>query len=141
MTTLLAVAALGAVAVGATWAALAVAARRLRPGHLRDLVAALPRAVVGLRRLARHPGVPRRVKVVLALAVLWVLSPVDLVPEVVPVLGAVDDVVVVVLAVRWAARRVPAAVLDEAWPDHAVLIGGLPGCNTCGDGSATPPPG
>ena len=51
-----------------------------------------------------------------ALAGLWVLSPVDLIPEFLPVIGPLDDVVVVAPALRYAARRVPREVLIEAWP-------------------------
>ena len=50
---------------------------------------------------------PRRAKVVVALAGLWLLSPIDLVPEFLPVIGPLDDVVVVALALRYAASRCP----------------------------------
>ena len=53
---------------------------------------------------------------------LWVLSPIDLIPEFLPVIGPLDDVVVVALAFRYAARRVPREVLLDAWPgDPRVL--------------------
>jgi uncharacterized membrane protein YkvA (DUF1232 family) len=56
------------------------------------------------------------------LAGLWVLSPVDLLPEFLPVIGPLDDVVVVALALRYAARRVPREVLLEAWPGEPRLL-------------------
>jgi uncharacterized membrane protein YkvA (DUF1232 family) len=72
--------------------------------------------------LARDPRVPRRAKVAVVFAGLWCLSPIDLVPEFLPVIGPLDDVVVVALALRYAARRVPREALDEAWPgDPGVL--------------------
>lgn len=46
---------------------------------------------------------------------LWVLSPVDLIPEFLPVIGPLDDVVVVALVLRYAARRIPREALVEAW--------------------------
>jgi uncharacterized membrane protein YkvA (DUF1232 family) len=53
---------------------------------------------------------------------LWVLSPIDLIPEFLPVSGPLDDVLVVALAFRYAARQVTRAVLFEAWPaDPRVL--------------------
>jgi Protein of unknown function (DUF1232) len=55
------------------------------------------------------------------LAGLWVLSPVDLLPEFLPVIGPLDDVVVV-LALRYAARRVSRQVLWEAWPGEPRLL-------------------
>jgi uncharacterized membrane protein YkvA (DUF1232 family) len=60
--------------------------------------------------------VPWQAKAAVVLAGLWVLSPVDLLPEFLPVIGPLDDVVVVALALRYAARRVPREVLLEAWP-------------------------
>ena len=58
----------------------------------------------------------------MGLAGLWVLSPIDLVPELLPVIGPLDDVVVVVLALRYAARQVPREVLFEAWPAEPRLL-------------------
>jgi uncharacterized membrane protein YkvA (DUF1232 family) len=51
-----------------------------------------------------------------------VLSPIDLLPEFLPVIGPLDDVVVVALALRYAARRVPREVLVEAWPGEPQLL-------------------
>jgi uncharacterized membrane protein YkvA (DUF1232 family) len=66
--------------------------------------------------------VPRRAKVVVALAGLWLLSPVDLLPEFLPVVGPLDDVLVVALALRYAARQVPREVLAAAWPGEPRLL-------------------
>ena len=54
-----------------------------------------------VRRLRRDPRVPRRAKVAVAFAGLWVLSPIDLIPEFIPVIGPLDDVIVVALALRY----------------------------------------
>lgn len=110
------------VVVVASWAALIVAARRLPAGPLRDLAGFLPACVTAARRLRRDPRVPRRAKVVVALAGVWVLSPIDLIPELLPVIGPLDDVVVVALAFRYAARRVPRDVLLDAWPGDPGLL-------------------
>jgi uncharacterized membrane protein YkvA (DUF1232 family) len=87
--------------------------------------------VTTVRRLRRDPRVPRRAKVAVVLAGLWLLSPIDLLPEFLPVIGPLDDVLVVALALRYAARRVPRDVLEEAWPgDPRVLdrlLGGRAG--------------
>jgi uncharacterized membrane protein YkvA (DUF1232 family) len=111
----------GAIVVG-SWLALAVAARSLPPGLLKDLAAFVPACVTLARRLCADPRVPRRVKVAVTLAGLWVLSPVDLVPEFVPVIGPIDDVVVVALALRYAARRVPREAVLDAWPGEPRLL-------------------
>ena len=86
-----------------TWALLVLLARRLPAGLLRDLAGFVPDCVTTVRR--RDPRVPRRAKVVVVLAGLWLLSPVDLVPEFLPVIGPLDDVVVVALALQAAPGR------------------------------------
>ena len=58
----------------------------------------------------------------IALAGLWLLSPIDLLPEFLPVIGPLDDVVVVALALRYAARQVPRDVLVAAWPGEPWLL-------------------
>ncbi len=107
--------ALGAIVLLATWALLGLLARRLPPGLLRDLASFLPACLTTARRLARDSRVPRLAKLAVAFAALWVLSPIDLIPEFLPVIGPLDDVVVVALALRYAARRIPRVVLEEAW--------------------------
>ncbi len=108
--------AVGALAILVTWGVLGVAAARLPDGTLKELAGVLPACVTTARRLRRDPRVPTRAKVAVALAAIWVLSPVDLIPEFLPVIGPLDDVVVVAIALRYAARRVPRDVLVEAWP-------------------------
>ena len=105
-----------------SWTLLAVLAVRLPPGVLRDLAGFLPACVTTARRLRRDPRVPRRAKVAVAVAGLWALSPVDLIPEFLPVIGPLDDVVVAALALRYAARQVPREVLLEAWPGNPEMI-------------------
>lgn len=111
----------GAAVLG-SWLVLAVAARTLPPGLLRDLAAFLPACVTLVRRLRTDPRVPRRVKVAVAFAGLWVLSSVDLVPEFLPVIGPLDDLVVVALALRYAARRIPREAVLDAWPGEPRLL-------------------
>jgi uncharacterized membrane protein YkvA (DUF1232 family) len=111
----------GALVVGG-WALLVLAARRLPPGLLRDLAGFVPDCVTTVRRLRRDPRVPRRAKVAVALAGLWVLSPIDLLPEFLPVIGPLDDLVIMALALRYAARQVPREVLAAAWPGEPRLL-------------------
>jgi uncharacterized membrane protein YkvA (DUF1232 family) len=108
--------------LAATYLALVLLARRLPPGLLRDLVEFLPACVTTARRLRHDPRVPRRAKVALLVAGLWVVSPIDLIPEFLPVIGPLDDIVVVVLLFRYAARSVPREAFDEAWPAEPRLI-------------------
>ena len=53
----------------------------------------------------RHPDAPKWLKVGTALIVLYVLSPIDLIPDFIPVLGLMDDVVLVPLAIRFLLKR------------------------------------
>jgi uncharacterized membrane protein YkvA (DUF1232 family) len=106
----------------AVWALLVLLAARLPPGLLKDLAGFLPACVTLARRLRADPRVPWQAKAAVVVAGLWVLSPVDLLPEFLPVIGPLDDIVVVALALRYAARRVPREVLLEAWPGEPRLL-------------------
>jgi uncharacterized membrane protein YkvA (DUF1232 family) len=102
-------------------------AARLPPGMARELAAFLPACVMLVRRLRRDPRVPLSAKVAVVLAALWVISPIDLIPEFLPIIGPLDDVVVVALALRYVARRVPPGVILEAWPGDRRLLARLLG--------------
>ena len=127
---------IAAAVIAALWGVLVVLAARLPPGLLKDLAGFLPACVTLVRRLRADPRVPFKAKAAVVLAGLWVLSPVDLLPEFLPVIGPLDDVVVVALALRYAARRVPREVLLEAWPGEPRLLERLLGTPT----SAKHPP-
>ena len=105
-----------------SWLVLIVLARRLPPGLARDLAAFLPDCVTAARVLRRDPRVPRRAKIAIVVAALWVVSPIDLIPEFLPVIGPLDDVVVAALLLRYAARSVPRQVFLEAWPGDRQMI-------------------
>lgn len=106
----------------ASWFVMVLLARRLPPGLLRDAAEFLPACVTTARRLRGDPAVPRRAKVALLIAIIWVLSPIDLLPEFLPVIGPLDDVVAVVLLLRYAARAIPRDVLLAAWPAETRLL-------------------
>jgi uncharacterized membrane protein YkvA (DUF1232 family) len=97
-------------------------AHRLPNGLLRQVAEFLPSCVTAARTLRAHPDVPRRAKIALLIAVLWVLSPIDLLPEFLPVIGPLDDVVAVVLLLRYAARSIPRETLLTAWPTDPRLL-------------------
>ena len=82
----------------------------------------LPACVTTARKLRRDPRVPLRAKVAVLIAGLWVLSPIDLIPEFLPIIGPLDDVIVIALAFRYAARQVPPAVIFEAWPAEPRIL-------------------
>jgi len=106
----------------ASWTLLILLARRLPPGTARDLAGFIPDCVTTVRRLRKDRRVPRRAKAAIVFAGLWVASPIDLIPEFLPVIGPLDDVVVVALALRYAGRQVPRDVLLAAWPGDPRLL-------------------
>lgn len=115
----------GAIAL-ALWAVsclvMVLLASRLPDGLLRQVAEFLPACVTTARRLRRDPRVPRRAKIALLVAIAWVVSPIDLLPEFLPVIGPLDDVVAVVLLLRYAGRSIPRATLLEAWPSDPALL-------------------
>jgi uncharacterized membrane protein YkvA (DUF1232 family) len=62
----------------------------------------------------RHPLAPTWLKLGTALIVLYVLSPIDLIPDVIPVIGVVDDLVLVPLAIRFLLKRLPPEIARAA---------------------------
>jgi uncharacterized membrane protein YkvA (DUF1232 family) len=127
---------IAAVLMLATWALLVVAAKRLPPGILKELAGFLPACLTTVRRLRKDPRVPRRAKVAVLLAGLWLLSPIDLLPEFLPIIGPLDDILVVALALRYAARSVPRTVLLDAWPADPRLLERLLGPPTTRNASS-----
>jgi uncharacterized membrane protein YkvA (DUF1232 family) len=103
------------------WGVLLVLLWRWRPPDLtvREALRLLPDLVRLVRRLAADRSLPRGVRVRLWMLLAYLLSPVDLVPDVVPVLGYADDVVVVALALRSVVRVAGDAALERSWPGGA----------------------
>lgn len=61
----------------------------------------------------RHPASPTWLKAGAALIVLYVISPIDLIPDFIPVVGVLDDIVLVPLAIRWLLNRLPADIAAD----------------------------
>lgn len=104
--------------------ALVLAGRR---SAARELAALIPNLVVLFKGLLRDPAVPRSSKVLLGLAVLWLVSPIDLVPEFVPVAGPLDDAIVAALVLRHVLRRTDPDVLRRHWRGDPVVLDRLSG--------------
>ncbi|WP_237726648.1 YkvA family protein [Corallococcus coralloides] len=79
----------------------------------RQQVRQLKTEVAALFIAARHPGVPWYAKLLAVVVVAYALSPVDLIPDFIPVLGLLDDLVLVPLGILLVRRLIPPAVLDE----------------------------
>jgi uncharacterized membrane protein YkvA (DUF1232 family) len=83
---------------------------------LRDAVRLLPDLLRLLRRLAADRTLPRGVRVRLVLLLGYLAMPIDIVPDVVPIIGYADDVVVVAVVLRSVVRRAGADVVRRHWP-------------------------
>lgn len=66
-----------------------------------------------IRRALTHPQVPWHAKLIAACSLLYVVSPIQLIPNFLPVIGQMDDVVVVIFVIKYLKRNVPQSVLDE----------------------------
>ena len=106
-------------ATGAAWLLLLVVLWLHRPS--RELAGPAVRLVPDLVRLVRTlvadgATTPRSVKVALGALLLYLVSPIDLVPDFLPVIGSIDDLIVSGLVLRWAGRRLGVEALRSHWP-------------------------
>ncbi|HXG77404.1 MAG TPA: DUF1232 domain-containing protein [Gaiellaceae bacterium] len=111
--------ALAACAGAALLAYALLVARLVRAGRAaeaRALARLVPDLVVLCRRLLADPRLPRRRRLVLAALLPYLALPFDLVPDVVPVAGYLDDAVVVGLALRHVLRGCGRELIEEHWP-------------------------
>ena len=86
---------------------------RRRLGRMRDWARGLKRQAITLWFVSRHPDTPWPAKAVAAVAVAYALSPIDLIPDFVPLLGMADELVLLPLALALALRLTPAQVRAE----------------------------
>ena len=69
--------------------------------------------LIALALAARHPDTPWYAKLVVAGCVAYALTPVDLIPDAIPVVGFIDDLIFIPLAIALAVRFIPAPVLAD----------------------------
>jgi uncharacterized membrane protein YkvA (DUF1232 family) len=81
-----------------------------------DALRLAPDVVRLVRRLASDDQVPRKVRVGLGLLLVYLLLPIDLVPDFIPVIGYADDAVIVMLVLRYVTRQAGKDALDRHWP-------------------------
>jgi uncharacterized membrane protein YkvA (DUF1232 family) len=93
-------------------AGLVIAGRRTQARELGKLLSNLISLFRGLRK---DPAVPRGTKLLMLFALFWIASPIDLIPEFIPVLGPLDDVVVAALVLRRVIRSAGPDVVRAHW--------------------------
>jgi uncharacterized membrane protein YkvA (DUF1232 family) len=99
------------------WALLLVVFWLLRPRDVsvRELLGVIPDVLRLIRSLIRDGSVPPDVRIVLVGLIAWIVSPIDLIPEFIPGLGPLDDVIVAIVAMRYVRRRVGLDALRDRW--------------------------
>ena len=80
---------------------------------LKERARQLKAEALALFLAARHPGTPWYAKLFLAAIVAYALSPIDLIPDFIPVLGFVDEIILLPFAIALAVKMIPAGVMEE----------------------------
>ena len=116
----------------AVWALLVVILWLIRPRTvaLGELVRVVPDLLRLVRRLIADGTVPLDARAALVGLLAWLVNPIDLIPEFIPVLGPLDDVVVAVLVLRYVRRRIGEDELRARWPGTSAgyeLLAGILG--------------
>jgi len=99
------------------WLALLLLFWIFRPKDVpvREVVRLIPDLLRLLRSVIGDRGAPLDVRIVLVGLLIWILSPIDLIPEFIPGLGPLDDVIVAIVALRYTRRRLGTEALRERW--------------------------
>jgi uncharacterized membrane protein YkvA (DUF1232 family) len=93
-----------------------------RPAAARELVTLIPNLLLLFRDLMKDARVPRSAKLWLGFAALWLASPIDLLPEFLPVIGPLDDAIVAAAVLRHLVRRAGTEVVLEHWRGDPATI-------------------
>jgi len=123
---------IGLLVVVAFWGALFVLAQLIPPGRTQALVAFGPNCVILIRRLRRDHRLPIRGRLILGAALAYLISPIQIIPNVIPVIGQTDDVLVLMAALRYTARHVSRDDLEAAWPGDPGYLNRLLGVPLAG---------
>lgn len=102
---------------------------------MRDALRLLPDLLTLLRRLTADRTLPRGIRVRLVLLLIYLASPIDLVPDFLPVIGYADDAIIVALVLRSVIRKAGNGPLEQHWPGSPAglsLIQRLAGTSTTG---------
>ena len=93
-----------------------------RQWDVRMIARLVPYCAILFKRLLADPRVPRRWKLWSGFALVYLAMPFDLVPDFIPVLGQLDDAIIVALVLRGLLRSAGPLLLREHWPGPAALL-------------------
>jgi uncharacterized membrane protein YkvA (DUF1232 family) len=91
-------------------------------GRMRSFLMFLPNMVVLLGRLLKDARVPTAEKALFLAAIVYVISPLDFIPDVFPFIGQVDDLYVVALTLLRLINRTDASVVRQLWPGGGDIV-------------------
>ncbi|MFE7331771.1 YkvA family protein [Streptomyces sp. NPDC057565] len=128
----------------AAWVTLLIALLLIRPkgALLAEAVRLLPDLVRLLRRLAADKSLPKGVRVRLGLLMVYLVLPIDLIPDFLPVIGYADDAIIVAFTLRSVVRRAGIDAVRAHWPgtdDGFAALSRLTGLNRAVDGTDPTP--
>jgi uncharacterized membrane protein YkvA (DUF1232 family) len=106
------------IGLAGSWLVLVIGLLLVRPrgNLLAEAVRILPDLLRLLRRLAADPTLPRGVRVRLGLLLVYLASPIDLIPDFIPVLGYADDAIIATAVLRSVVRRAGLDAVRAHWP-------------------------
>ncbi|MEU6009490.1 DUF1232 domain-containing protein [Streptomyces sp. NPDC047453] len=125
----------------AAWVALLITLLVIRPkgALLSEAMRLLPDLVRLLRRLAADKTLPKGVRVRLGLLMAYLVLPIDLIPDFLPIIGHADDAIIVAFTLRSVVRRAGIEAVRAHWPgtdDGFAVLSRLTGLNGAADGTS-----
>ena len=94
-----------------------------RVNAAKELAGLVPNLLLLFKDLVKDPRVPRGAKIWLGVAAVWLASPIDLLPEFIPVLGPLDDAIVAAVVLRHLVKKAGPEVVYEHWRGDPATIG------------------
>jgi uncharacterized membrane protein YkvA (DUF1232 family) len=134
------------IALLVSWLALIIALAIARPrgGLLREALRLLPDVLLLVPRLAAERDLPRGVRMLVGLLLVYLAIPFDLIPDFIPVLGYADDAIIVAAVLRTVVHHAGIDVVRQHWPGTEdgftalARLTGLAGATRCTDYNGTP---
>lgn len=91
-------------------------------GRMRSFLMFLPNMVVLLGRLLKDARVPTAEKALFVAAIVYVISPLDFIPDVFPFIGQVDDIYIVALTLLRLVNRSDESIVRQHWPGGGDIV-------------------
>ncbi len=82
---------------------------------VKEAILAIPNLVKLLWRLQWDPRVPVKAKLALPAVIVYVISPIDFIPDFIPFAGQVDDIYLIIIVLRWIIKEAGEEVVYECW--------------------------